>query len=170
MSVPTGPTTASTGNSGAPERALAAVEVAAMAALGALLIAGYVLLAAFGKDTTGYVLFLGGPAMTGLVGAVLSRRVRHVQTAVTVVQQEAAVALDAEAGAIHQHLAAQDKQLDALASAVVSPTDDPGGSVPTVSALAATLPTDRPSVPGQRLRDALSPVWPVAESGRRPGG
>jgi len=139
-----------------------------MTALGALLIAGYVLLSAVGRDTTGYVLFLGGPAMTSLVGAVLARRVKHVQAQVSTVQVAAAVALDDEATAIHQHLAAQDVQLDKLTTAV-TPT---GGDEHTASAtgVTATAPGSVPSgLPAQRRTDPVSAPWPIAETGRRKG-
>lgn len=133
-----------------------------MAAMGALLTAGYVLLAGLGRDTTGYVLFLGGPAMTSIVGAVLTRRLSHVQRQVTTVQAAAAVALDEEAGAIHQHLSAQDEQLAHLTEAVV-------GEPPAAPAAVAGTSAPGGQLPSQRTTDPLTSPWPIAQVGRRKG-
>lgn len=143
-----------------------------MAAMGALLITGYVLLAAVGRDTTGYVLFLGGPAMTSIVGAVLTRRLSHVQQQVTTVQVAAAVALDDEATAIHQHLSEQDNQLATLTQAVA--TSEPAPAPAAAGGKAGLLPaapgpgSPSPGLPSQRAQAALGAVWPVGRVGRRP--
>ena len=137
-----------------------------MGAMGALLIAGYVLLAAIGRDTTAYVLFLGGPAMTTIIGAVISRKIGHVQAQVKTVQTAAAVALDEEAGAIHQHLNAQDHQLEQLAQAVTDVVPAPPAPVagPAPAGDAAG-----PGLPSPRSREGFSGAWPILGHGRTKG-
>lgn len=100
-------------------------------ALGGLLIAGYVTLAALGVETTGYVLFLASPAVTGVLGLVVSQRINTV--AATQAQTTAVVA--EQVSGIDTHLAAQDQTLGEIHAGVVGdpiPPDPPAGrQVPT---------------------------------------
>lgn len=47
--------------------------------LAVVLISGFVVLTVAGASTTGYVLFCTGPLVSGIVGAVLSKKVADVQ-------------------------------------------------------------------------------------------
>lgn len=136
--------------------------VALIGMVGALLIAGYVILAAMGRDTTGYVLFLGGPAMTSIVGAVLTKRISHVQATVTETQAKTQDVIDGETTALHQHLADQDGTLTSISKAVETLPAIAGGPAP---AGAGTTPPTAPAgatIPTARARES-SGVWPIAQ-------
>jgi len=159
---------APTGSTGTLERPV----LITMAAVGALLIAGYVVLAALGRDTTGYVLFLGGPAMTSIVGAILTKRISHVQATVTETQAKTQDVLDGETTALHQHLADQDGTLNTISKAVeVLPAAavmgaGAGGTTHPPPAPAASGFVGRPNasanpLPAARQGDESSSHWPV---------
>lgn len=92
------------------------LTVVLVAVLGLALIAGYVVLAALERDTTGYLLFLGGPAITGLVGAILGRRVGTVGEAVTDAAAETKAVVQQSASALSDQLADQSTTLAAAAA------------------------------------------------------
>jgi hypothetical protein len=83
--------------------------------LGTVLVAGYVVLSALGRDTTGYLLFLGGPAVSAIVGAVLSRRVSHVEGQVVTTAGETQAVLEDATSDLDRHLSEQDDVLQAAA-------------------------------------------------------
>lgn len=156
---------ASSGSSGTLERPI----VALISMVGALLIAGYVILAAMGRDTTGYVLFLGGPAMTSIVGAVITKRISHVQATVTETQAQTQDALDGETTALHQHLADQDGQLSSISKAVEVL---PAAAEQLVAGAGPTDPPPAPatsSLPAARQSGESSPNWPLTRQARTGG-
>lgn len=83
--------------------------------LGVALVAGYVVLAALGRDTTGYLLFLGGPAVTGIVGAVLGRRVTAVTAAVETTTAQTRAIVEDSVSDLDNHLSEQDEALNRVA-------------------------------------------------------
>lgn len=107
-------------------------------ALGGLLIAGYVVLAALGIETTGYVLFLASPAVTGVLGLVVSQRINTVaanQAQTTAVVAEQVSGLDT-------HLAAQDQTLGEIHAGVVG---DPIPPLPSGRQVPAARAGDEPA-------------------------
>lgn len=86
-------------------------------ALGVVLVAGYVILASLGRDVTGYVLFLGGPAVTGIVGMVLTRRVTAVEDRVEVSHTDTRQLVAETASDLDSHLSDQDRVIEATAAA-----------------------------------------------------
>lgn len=122
---------------GAPPRALDGLTVVLVLVLGTVLVAGYVVLAALGRDTTGYLLFLGGPAVTGIVGAVLNRRVQHVSTAVATTQAETRAVVEDGLTDLEAHLGEQDEVLSATAADAAAARRLVAGPAPVVPAARA---------------------------------
>lgn len=104
-------------------------------------------LAALGRDTTGYLLFLGGPAVTGLVGTLLSRRVGNVAGAVVTTTAETKALVEDSVSDLDRHLTEQD---EAIAGAAADAR---------VARLAVAGGTDR--VPGSRPAPAPDLFGPV---------
>lgn len=123
--------------------------------VGALLVAGFVTLDALGRDTSAYVLFLSGPAVTAVVGAVLGERVKHVKTTVDATREQTKALVTEQVSGLDDHLAAQDETLTTLAGAVVQPV--------------AATPTPRQAVPTARP-GPVSPFGPVAAGLVKQGG
>ena len=100
-------------------------QLTSLVVLGALvivLVAGFVVLSANGRDTTSYTLFASGPIMTGIVGALLARRQDSIAADVATVVHQTNGALQAQfdaASAERQDLAA--KVTGAVGSAIVPP-------------------------------------------------
>lgn len=115
--------------------------------LAVVLIAGFIVLSALGRDTTGYLLFLGGPAVTGVVGALLSRRVAVVSDQVAATQHQATAAVAAAHTALDDHLSVQDETLGQLAAAV--------------DVVEHPATTTAQQIPGARVPPAVSPFGPV---------
>lgn len=88
----------------------------------AVLIAGYVVLTGLGRDTTGYLLLVGGPLVTSVIGSLISRRVAAVAGAVAEVQAATAAVVEDELPALHRHLQVQDKALGTIVVAVSEQT------------------------------------------------
>lgn len=108
-----------------------------LAGIGVVLVAGYVVLAALGRDTTGYVLFLGGPAVTGVMGAILSHRVGNVGAAVEATKVETKAFVADTVSVVDDHLTEQDKTLTDIAGAI--PTEP----APAAPAAGGKLPAAR---------------------------
>lgn len=87
--------------------------------LGLGLVAGYVVLASLGRDTTGYLLFLGGPAVTTLMGALLSRRVSVVQTTMATHTAETKALVEDSVSDLDNHLTEQDEALQRTTAAAL---------------------------------------------------
>jgi hypothetical protein len=83
--------------------------------LGTVLVTGFVVLSALGRDTSGYLLFLGGPAVSAIVGGVLSRRVSHVQEQVTTTAGETQAVVVESASDLASHIDAQHETIQAAA-------------------------------------------------------
>lgn len=109
-----------------------------------LLIAGYVTLAALGRDTAGYAVFLGGPAVTGVLGLVLRRQVSNVAAAVDASQTQTTAVVAETVSGIDTHLTSQDQTLSEIHAGVV------GDPVPP-------LPSGR-QVPAARAGDDSTPA------------
>lgn len=94
-----------------PGRPFDVKTLAILSGLGVALVAGYVVLAALGRDVSGYVLFLGGPAVTGIVGLILKRQVDSVATAVDASHGETKALIGESVSDLDVHLADQDETL-----------------------------------------------------------
>lgn len=116
-----------------PARSLDLGSVVLIGVVGVALVAGFVVLAALGRDTSSYAIFLGGPAVSGVLGVVLSRRVSTVAAAVDATQAQTAVVVAESVSGIDSHLAAQDATLGEIHAGVVGdpvPPSPSGRSVP----------------------------------------
>jgi hypothetical protein len=109
--------------------------------LAVVLVAGFVVLAIAGVDTTAYVLFCAGPAVSTAVGFVLSHKVAKVAQVVSQVERQTNGMATARVDSLNDHLTAQDLTAAQVATAAAKraqrPTQDPMSS-PTV------VPTDGP--------------------------
>lgn len=114
--------------------------------LAVLLIGGYVTLAALGRDTSGYALFLGGPAVTGVMTLILSRRVSNVAAAVDATQSHTTAVVAETVSGIDTHLSQQDQTLGEIHAGVI------GDPVPPLPPAPSRLPSARES------SDAGAPV------------
>lgn len=100
-------------------------QLTSLVVLGALvivLVAGFVVLSATGRDTTSYTLFASGPIMTGIVGALLARRQDAIAADVATVVHQTNGALQAQfdaASVERQDLAG--KVVDAVGQTVPAP-------------------------------------------------
>lgn len=110
-----------------------------------VLVAGYVVLAVFGKDVQTYLLFLGGPAVTTIVGAVLSRRVTGVAAAVVTAAAPLRSLVTESVSDLDEHLTQQDQTLGEIAAGV-NGDPDPPAPPPT------DLPTPRTSPSMSRVQ------------------
>jgi hypothetical protein len=81
------------------------VTATLLAAVSVVLIGGFVLLTLTGHDTGSYALFLGGPAVSAVIGAVLVKRTAAVQADVTKVKT-------ATDGLLTARFAHQDQRMD----------------------------------------------------------
>lgn len=82
--------------------------VVLLAVMSMVLVAGFVTLAVLGVDTTAYVVFLSGPLLTTIVGAVLSHKVAAVKQIVGYVQEQTNGIAAAQSARLDAHLTAQD--------------------------------------------------------------
>jgi len=101
--------------------------------LSVLLVSGFVALSVIGVDTTAYVVFLSGPLMTSVVGAVLSHKVTSVQATVKAVGNQTNGIATAQRESLDVHLTAQDKTARESAQAAAAlgrrlTRDAPGSS------------------------------------------
>jgi hypothetical protein len=130
---------------GSVARPLSAASLVLVGLVAALLIAGYVTLAALGRDTSGYALFLGGPAVTAVLGLILNHRVGTVAAAVDATQAQTTAVVAETVSGLDTHLAAQDQTLGEIHAGVI------GDPVPP--------PPTGQRVPGQRESDdAAAPI------------
>lgn len=121
------------GPASAASRPLDVGSLVVIGVLAVLLIGGYVTLAALGRDTSGYALFLGGPAVTGVMTLILSRRVSTVAAAVDATQSHTTAVVAETVSGIDSHLNSQDQTLSEIHAGVVGdpvPPPPSGRSVP----------------------------------------
>lgn len=90
---------------------LTAAALTVLATLVLVLVAGFVVLTLAGRDTSTYTLFVAGPLVTSVVGAILSRRVHKVERIAQTVQAQTDGALTAQVEGLHEHLDAQTAQI-----------------------------------------------------------
>jgi len=91
---------------------------AVIGGLGALvLVLGFVVLTAIGRDTTSYVIFVSGPLVSTLVGLVLSRKVSAVQATADEVKVATNGILGARLNSLDDQLAAASDERTAIATA-----------------------------------------------------
>lgn len=129
--------------------AAAGLDRATAIALGVVvfvLVAGFVVLSALGRDTVGYTLLLGGPAVTAIVGAIVGRRVSAVQATVAAAQVETTAQVHDATVGLDAHLSAQDSTLRSIAAEV---TGEPEPAAPPRV------------IPSSRTPTAPSPFGPV---------
>lgn len=84
-----------------------------LVALVLVLVGGFVSLIITGHDTNTYTLFVAGPLVTTLVGAILSRRVKVVEAVARTVQEQTNGLLTAKVAGLHTHLTEQTAELAA---------------------------------------------------------
>lgn len=77
---PTRPSPAQPSGPASPPLPVSIGLVALVAAVLVVIVAGYVVLAALGRDTLPYITFVSGPAVTGLVGLLLARRAASISS------------------------------------------------------------------------------------------
>lgn len=108
------------------------VTAALLIAVAILLVAGYIVLALAGKDTSTYVVFIGGPAVTGIVGTIVARRVTGVQAVVAATSAETHDVVKDARDDIQQHLSEQDRALRTIHKGVraASGTADEDAQIP----------------------------------------
>lgn len=111
-----------------PGRSLDVGTLVLVVIVGVVLVSGFVVLAALGRDTTGYILFLGGPAVSALVGTILNRRVSNIQAQVTSSASETKALVEDSVSDLDNHLSEQDGHIvktsadaSALRRALVQP-------------------------------------------------
>lgn len=63
-------------------------SLVALVAVLLILVAGYVILASNGRDVSSYAIFLGGPIVSAIVGAVLAQRSSRVEAVVQQVKHQ----------------------------------------------------------------------------------
>ena len=110
-------------------------------ALTVTFVGGFVGLQLAGVDTVGYALFVAGPAVSALVGVLLSHKVGSVAQVVKQVERQTNGIATARVVSLDDHLTAQDTAAARVATAAENraqrPSQDPV-SGPTV------VPTDGP--------------------------
>jgi hypothetical protein len=129
-----------------PAKSLDTASLVLILVIAVLLVGGYVTLAALGRDTAGYAIFLGGPAVTTVLGLVLNKRVSTVAAAVVDTQTHTTAVVAESVSGLDTHLNAQDQTLTEIHAGVIG---DPVPPAPPASRL-----------PGQRAGDdaASAPV------------
>jgi hypothetical protein len=109
-------------------------QLVTVAAVVLVLVSGFVVLAALGRDTTAYALFLAGPLVTSAVGWLLSTRVQRVETLAGVAVHQTNGQMSAQFAGVHDHL---DGQTGAVLAAVA------GHIVPAAAGGAGNAPAGR---------------------------
>lgn len=115
-------------------RTMDTATVVLVAILGTVLVSGFVVLSALGRDTTSYLLFLGGPAVTGIVGAVLNRRVAVVADVVETAAASTKAVVEDTGADLDRHLSEQDEVLGAAARSAAAAHRAVAGPVPGLPA------------------------------------
>lgn len=91
--------------------ALSGLTMAMLGGLVAVLIAGFLVLVLTGNETTTYTLFVAGPLVTTIVGALIGQRVKVVEDVARAVETQTNGALSANLAHIHEHLDQQTAEL-----------------------------------------------------------
>jgi len=81
-----------------------------------VLVGGFVALALAGRPTETYVLFVSGPVVSGVVGVILSRKVKAVQQSTSVIEQHVNGLLTSRLDHVDQALGAAAVQADEIAA------------------------------------------------------
>lgn len=123
--------------------------LALIALVAGLLLTGYVVLTIYDRDTTGYVLLVGGPAITSIIGALINGRVKAVHLAVNNVRDNTAAVIDDELPAVHRHLEDQDAVIEEIAIAVLPADPVPPDEPPRPPIAGMPLPAPRAPLPSQ---------------------
>lgn len=109
------------------------LSVPALAVLGALvivLVGGFLALVLTGRDTSTYTLFVAGPLVTSVIGAILSQRVAKVESIAQTVKRQTDGQLTAQLAGIHDHLDTQTVQIVEAVQPVATSAPVPQSQVP----------------------------------------
>jgi hypothetical protein len=90
---------------------LAPSTLAILSGLFVVLVAGFLVLVLTEHDTATYSLFVAGPLVTSVVGAVVARRVRVVEDVARTVESQTNGLLSSNFAGMHDHLDAQTVEL-----------------------------------------------------------
>jgi hypothetical protein len=135
----------------APERELGVLPTAGYVVLGVVVlgvVAGFVVLGALGRDTTGLAVLVAGPLVTTIVGGVLSQRVRRVEEVARTVETQTNGAMSAQFAGVHDHLDAQTTELTATVAGVAgqpAPARTGRQGIPAARSSSGEHPSPRPS-------------------------
>jgi hypothetical protein len=90
---------------------LAPSTLVILSGLFVVLVAGFLVLVLTEHDTATYSLFVAGPLVTSVVGAVVARRVRVVEGVARIVESQTNGLLSSNLAGLHDHLDAQTVEL-----------------------------------------------------------
>lgn len=112
--------------------AISTAALVLVGCLGVVFVAGFVVLAALGHDVSTYLLFLGGPAVTAIVGAIVGQRVQQASAAASSLSRLSNDRLTRSVVAVDDHLSAQDHQLGVITSGVYGAEAPPPRTPPVI--------------------------------------
>lgn len=120
-------------------------------ALGVAIVGGFVAIVLAGRDPSGYAIFVAGPAVTGVVGAILGKRVRAVEEVARTVEAQTVGIVPAAFDVVHAHLDEQTQELLAAGSPKPVGTADPAAADQSPGRPSQVLPEQRaPSIGTQQ--------------------
>lgn len=123
---------------------LSTLTMAMLGGLVCVLVGGFLLLVLTGHDTSTYILFVAGPLVTTVVGALIGQRVKVVEEVARTVEAQTNGQLSESLSHIHGHIDEQTTELlEASQRAVVVPPQASG---------AGRLPAQQPAVGAEQNR------------------
>lgn len=98
-----------------PLAPVAPMVLAVVVVLVLIVVGAYVALELGGADPGGFVLLVGAPVLTGIVGTLLARQVHAVEQRARIIQEQTNGALSAQIDAVHNHIDEEARTLRWLA-------------------------------------------------------
>jgi hypothetical protein len=109
----------------APVTPLTPVVAALIGGLVLVIVGAFVVLVAVGADPSTFVLLIGAPILTAVVGVLNVRQVHAVEERARVIQEQTNGALTAQIDGVHEHIRLESQALRRMAS---RPPQEPAGS------------------------------------------
>ncbi len=111
-----------------PIAQVAPMVLAVVVVLVLIVVGAYVALELGGADPSGFVLLVGAPVLTGIVGTLLARQVQAVERRAQIIQEQTNGALTAQLDAVHAHIDEEARTLRWVA--LRGAQDAPGSPLP----------------------------------------
>lgn len=118
-------------------------------ALVLLVVAAFIVLTVLGHDPSAFVLLVGAPVLTTIVGAILTRQVHQVEDRARIIQEQTNGQLTTKLDALHDHIRLEARSIRRVG---VGPLQEPAGS---------SLPSQRTSAGPTRRPDQEPPMSSV---------